>query len=103
MSAADRAIRALPGFTYEHPERGPEVLMWEGAFGALVQHICSPDQAKGLLLEAEMIAVDKCHNRRSFSVKRPLGYTADGGKWRPNMIALSRSAFDASLARTSAQ
>ncbi|MCA0318750.1 MAG: DUF927 domain-containing protein [Proteobacteria bacterium] len=103
MSAADRAIRAMPGFTYEHPRRGPEVLMWEDAFGALVQHICAPDQAKRLLLEAEMIAIDESHNRRSFSVKRPLGCTADGGKWRPNMIALSVSAFDASLARTSAQ
>jgi hypothetical protein len=50
-----------------------------------------------------MIAIDESHNRRSFSVKRPLGCTADGGKWRPNMIALSVSAFDASLARTSAQ
>ena len=91
MRSGDEQVREQPGFTYDHPLRGAEVLMWEEKFAQVVRLACKPDEAKQLLLEAGVIAIDESQHRRSFSVKRPLGRTQDGGKWRPNMIALKQS------------
>ncbi len=93
LVADNSEVRQLPGFLYDHPARGAEVLLWERQFADLVRPVCSPDLAKQLLLEAGLIAVDVNANRRSFSVKRPIGRTADGGKWRPNVIALTTAAL----------
>jgi hypothetical protein len=90
--------RAAPGFLYTHHDRGGEVLLREHDFAQLVQSVCTADHAKALLAARGVIAVDETNKRRSFSVKRTVGVNADGGKWRPNMIALSRRALDPALA-----
>lgn len=93
LVADDPTVRSIPGFLYCHPKRSNEVLLWEDNFAKIVRPVCTPDTAKQLLLEADIIAVDQANARRAFSVKRPLGRTVAGQNWRPNIIALRQSAL----------
>lgn len=92
IEGSSRAESA-PGFIYDHPTNGREILLREVDFARVIKAAGKADDMKRLLEGLGLIAVDQSKDRRSFSVKRTVGRKADGGAWRPNLIAIRLTAF----------
>ncbi|MDP3603825.1 MAG: DUF927 domain-containing protein [Bosea sp. (in: a-proteobacteria)] len=83
-------------YLHEHKKHGHEVLLRDEAFARLIETVCSPAEAKRLLLAEGIITPDQ----ERISVKRTIGVKSNGKPWRTNVIALKRGAIDAAWAET---